>query len=139
MCVHACVLICVSVYVSVSACACLCMDVYVCMEFQLCTCHFVVCMFMLFPERPVVIAVRPNVTLGENVTFDCNEFGSPPFSYQWYMRDAVTGDDILLVNETEEFYNITSTVYNDTGEYFCEASNSLGVFSNSTPVQLLGK
>ena len=86
--------------------------------------------------------VRPtehNVTLGSSVTFDCDEFGSPNFTYQWYMRDAVTVNDILLVNETGEFYTILSTMYNDTGGYFCEASNSLGVFSNSTPAQLLGK
>ena len=80
-----------------------------------------------------------NVTLGTNITFDCNEFGSPPFTYQWYMRNAVTGEDILLVNETGEFYNIESTMYNETGGYFCEATNSLGVLSNSTAAQLLGK
>ena len=90
-------------------------------------------------ERPVVAPQEHNVTLGTNITFDCNEFGSPPFTYQWYMRNAVTGEDILLVNETDEFYNIESTMYNNTGDYFCEASNSIGVFSNSTPAQLLGK
>ena len=89
-------------------------------------------------ERPVVAPAEQNVTLGENTTFRCNEFGSPPFTYQWYMR-SVMGDDILLVNETDEFYNIPSAMYNDTGGYFCEASNSLGVLSNSTPANLLGK
>ena len=79
-----------------------------------------------------------NVTLGDNVTFKCNEFGSPPFTYRWH-KGSVMGDDIVLVNETDEFYNITSVMYNDTGGYFCEASNSLGVFSNSTPATLLGK
>ena len=80
-----------------------------------------------------------NVTLGTNITFDCNEFGSPPFTYQWYMRDAVAGEDILLVNETGEFYTIESTMYNDTGGYFCEATNSIGILLNSTAAQLLGK
>ena len=79
-----------------------------------------------------------NVTLGSDVTFDCNEFGSEPFTYQWYMR-SVSGEDTLLVNETGEFYNIPSTIYNNTGGYFCEASNSLGVLSNSTSADLLGK
>ena len=79
-----------------------------------------------------------NVTLGSNVTFDCDEFGSEPFTYQWYMR-SVTGDDILLDGETTEFYNIPSVMYNDTGGYFCEANNSLGILSNSTPADLLGK
>ena len=78
------------------------------------------------------------VLLGDNVSFDCNEFGSPPFTYQWYMR-SVMGEDILLVNETGEFYNISLAMYNHTGQYFCEASNSLGTFSNSTPAILLGK
>ena len=80
-----------------------------------------------------------NVTVGTSITLNCNEFGSPPFTYQWYMRNAVTGEDILLVGETGELYNIASTMYNDNGGYFCEASNSMGVFSNSTAVQLLGK
>lgn len=89
-------------------------------------------------ERPVVHPRKYNVTLGTNVTFDCNEFGSKPFTYQWYMR-SVTGDDILLVSETTELFNIPSTMYNDTGGYFCEANNSLGILSNSTPASLLGK
>ena len=80
-----------------------------------------------------------NVTLSTSITFDCNEFGSPPFTYQWYMRNAVTGEDILLVGETGELYNIASTMYNNTGGYFCEGSNVIGVLSNSTPAQLLGK
>ena len=78
------------------------------------------------------------VSLGDDVMFDCNEFGSPPFTYQWYMR-SVMGENILLDNETDEFYNISSAMYNHTGQYFCEASNSLGVFSNSTPAILQGK
>ena len=86
----------------------------------------------------MVAPAEPNVTLGENITFDCDEFGSPPFTYRWYMR-SVMGDDMLLVGETGEFYNITSVMYNETGGYFCETSNSLGVFSNSTPATLLGK
>ena len=53
----------------------------------------------------------------------------------------MTGDDILLVNQNDSFLNILSTVlmYNDTGGYFCEANNSIGVISNSTAAQLLGK
>ena len=89
-------------------------------------------------ERPVVTPPEHNVTLGENVTFDCNEFGSPPFTYQWYMR-SVMGTDIILVGESNEFYYIPSTMYNDTGGYVCEASNSLGIVSNSTPANLWGK
>ena len=89
-------------------------------------------------EQPVVYPREHNVTLGTNVTFNCNEFGSKPFTYQWYMR-SVTGDDILLVSEITEHYNIPSTTYNDTGGYFCEASNSIGIVSNSTPATLLGK
>ena len=90
-------------------------------------------------ERPVVTPQERNVTLDSNITFDCNEFGSSPFTYQWYKRDAVTREDILLVGEASESYTIDSIMYNDTGGYFCEASNSIGVFSNSTAAQLLGK
>ena len=97
------------------------------------------CTYIVFGiGRPVVAPAEHNVTLGKNVTFNCHEFGSPPFTYQWYMK-SVMGSDMLLVNKTDEFYNIPSAMYNNTGGYFCEASNSLGVFSNSTPANLLGK
>ena len=109
-------------------------------------CHFVFLATLLFVyylvlyliEQPVVYPGEHNVTLGSNVTFDCNEFGSKPFTYQWYMRN-VTGDEILLTGKTDELYNIPSTMYSDTGGYFCEANNSLGIVSNSTPAKLLGK
>ena len=109
-------------------------------------CHFVYLANVLFVyylvlysiERPVVYPGEHNVTLGSNVTFDCNEFGSKPFTYQWYMRSVIE-DVIILVGKTDELYNIPSTMYNDTGGYFCEANNSLGIISNSTPVKLLGK
>ena len=55
------------------------------------------------------------------------------------MRNSTTGDDILLDNETSEFYTIPSTMYIDTGQYYCEANNSLGILSNSTPANLYGK
>ena len=131
-----------------------CVFVHRCASMRACTqCMYIVvflCLLLLYyhvlynddftsTERPVVSPPVHNVTLGTNITFDCNEFGSPPFTYQWYMRDAVTREDILLVNETDEFYNIESTMYNNTGGYFCEASNSIGVLSNSTAAQLLGK
>jgi len=96
-------------------------------------------MICCFVARPVVMPAFLNVTMGTNITFDCDEFGSPPFSYQWYMRSNMTGDDILLVNETNEFYTIPAVMYMDTAVYFCEANNSLGVLSNSTPATLLGK
>ena len=88
---------------------------------------------------PVVVPAIHNVTLGNNITFHCDEFGSPPFSYQWFMRNSTTGDDILLDNETGEFYTIPSTKYLDTGQYFCKINNSLGILSNSTPANLYGK
>ena len=100
--------------------------------------YYYVCVYVC-TERPVVTPPQHNVTLGNSITFDCNEFGSPPFTYHWYMRNAVTGEDVLLVNETGDYYTIQSTVYNDTGGYFCETSNFIGVLSNSTPAELLGK
>ena len=71
--------------------------------------------------------------------FNCTEFGSPPFAYQWFMIDTPTGIVTLLQNETSNSYSIISVLYNHTGQYICEASNSLGVFSNSTPAQLIGE
>ena len=96
-------------------------------------------MYTVTVARPVVVPAIHNVTLGNNITFHCDEFGSPPFSYQWFMRNSTTGDDILLDNETGEFYTIPSTMYMDTGQYFCEANNSIGILSNSTPANLYGK
>ena len=81
-----------------------------------------------------------NVSLGTNITFECTEFGYPPFTYQWFMRNtSMEGSDMLLVNEVNNTYNISSVLYNDTGLYFCEASNMLGILSNSTPARLIGK
>jgi len=59
--------------------------------------------------------------------------------FQWFMVNATTGDLISLENENSSTYNISSVLYNDTGEYVCEASNSLGVLSDSTPAQLIGE
>ena len=89
-------------------------------------------------DLSVVAPAEYNVTLGKNVSFGCNEFGSPPFTYRWYKR-SVMGDDTLLVGETNKYYMVPSTMYNDTGAYFCEVNNSLGIYSNSTPANLLGK
>ena len=91
-------------------------------------------------ERPVVTPSTHNVSLATNITFQCTEFGSPPFTYQWFMRNTLMeGSDKLLVDEVNNIYNIPSVLYNDTGLYFCEASNMLGILSNSTPVSLIGE
>ena len=91
-------------------------------------------------ERPVVTPSSHNVSLGTNITFECTEFGSPPFTYQWFMRNtSMEGSDKLLVGEDENTYNISSVLYNQTGLYFCEASNMLGILSNSTPASLIGE
>ena len=47
--------------------------------------------------------------------------------------------DKLLVGEDKNTYNISSVLYNHTGLYFCEASNMLGILSNSTPSSLIGE
>ena len=81
-----------------------------------------------------------NVGLGTNITFECTEFGSPPFTYQWFTRNiSMEGSDKLLVGEDKNTYNISSVLYNHTGLYLCEASNMLGIISNSTPASLLGE
>ena len=91
-------------------------------------------------ERPVVTPSTYNVSLATNITFQCTEFGSPPFTYQWFMRNtSMEGSDKLLVDEVNNIYNIPSVLYNDTGLYFCEASNMLGILSNSTPASLIGE
>ena len=81
-----------------------------------------------------------NVSLGTNITFECTKFGCPPFTYQWFMRNtSMEGSDKLLVGEDKNTYNISSVLYNQTGLYFCEASNMLEILSNSTPASLLGE
>ena len=49
------------------------------------------------------------------------------------------GSDKLLVGEDKNTYNISSVWYNHTGLYLCEASNMLGILSNSTPASLTGE
>ena len=49
------------------------------------------------------------------------------------------GSDKLLVGEDKNTYNTSSVLYNHTGLYFCEASNMLGILSNSTPASLIGE
>ena len=81
-----------------------------------------------------------NVSLGFNITFQCTEFGSPPFTYQWFKRNtSMEGSDKLLVDEVNNIYNIPSVKFNHTGLYFCEASNTLGILSNSTPANVIGE
>ena len=81
-----------------------------------------------------------NVSFGTNITFQCTEFGSPPFTYQWFMRNtSMEGSHKLLVDKVNNTYNISSVLYNDTGLYFCEVSNLLGILSNSTPASLIGE
>ncbi|XP_065906524.1 uncharacterized protein [Dysidea avara] len=89
-------------------------------------------------ERPVVTPSTHNVSLGTSITFECTEFGSSPFTYQWFMRNtSMEESDKLLVGEDKNTYNISSVLYNHTGLYFCEASNMLGILSNSTPSSLI--
>ena len=52
---------------------------------------------------------------------------------------SMEGSDKLLVDEVNNIYNIPSVLYNDTGLYFCEASNMLGILSNSTLASLIGE
>ena len=91
--------------------------------------------------RPIVIPAVHNVTVGSKITFDCNitsEFGSPPFSYRWFMRSFVSGSDTLL-GDTDKSYTIASTMHNSARKYFCEVNNSLSNHVNSTPANLFGK
>ena len=93
-----------------------------------------------YVARPVVTPSTHNVSLGTIITFECTEFGSPPFTYQWFMRNtSMEGSDKLLDGEDKNTYNLSSVLYNHTGLYFCEASNMLGILSNSTPASLIGK
>ena len=88
----------------------------------------------------MVIPPTHNISLGNNIMFECTEFGSPPFTYKWFMRNtSMEGSDKLLVGEDKNTYNISSVLYNHTGIYICEVSNTLGILSNSTPASLLGE
>jgi len=88
----------------------------------------------------VIIPSSYNVSLGTNISFECTEFGSPPFTYQWFMKNtSMEGSDKLSVGEDKNTYNISSVLYNHTGLYFCETSNMLGILTNSTPASLIGE
>ncbi|KAK6470115.1 B-cell receptor CD22-like, partial [Huso huso] len=69
---------------------------------------------------------------GSSVTLTCTSNANPPVSsYTWFRRDG-NGDEEKARQQHLNFSSITSS---DSGDYYCEANNSLGA-QNSSSVHL---
>ncbi|MGH0188577.1 UNVERIFIED_CONTAM: hypothetical protein FKN15_030710 [Acipenser sinensis] len=69
---------------------------------------------------------------GSSVTLTCTSNANPPVSsYTWFRRDG-NGDEEKAHQQHLNFSSITSS---DSGDYYCEANNSLGA-QNSSSVHL---
>ncbi|XP_058865066.1 B-cell receptor CD22-like [Acipenser ruthenus] len=69
---------------------------------------------------------------GSSVTLTCTSNANPPVSsYTWFRRDG-NGDEEKARQQHLNFSSITSS---DSGDYYCEANNTLGV-QNSSSVHL---
>ncbi|KAK1155055.1 B-cell receptor CD22-like, partial [Acipenser oxyrinchus oxyrinchus] len=69
---------------------------------------------------------------GSSVTLTCTSNANPPVSsYTWFRRDG-NGNEEKAHQQHLNFSSITSS---DSGDYYCEANNSLGA-QNSSSVHL---
>ncbi|XP_053866952.1 junctional adhesion molecule A [Malaclemys terrapin pileata] len=98
------------------------------------------------PSKPVA-KVPTSVTIGNKAVLSCTETdGSPPPTFQWYR------DNILMPSNpkiSEKFRNSSYTIDPktgvltiepvtsfDTGDYFCEAQNNVGIAQKSEAIHL---
>ena len=99
--------------------------------------------------HPVLVALPTalNVTLIEgNIIQSCNATGFPLPSIQWYQNGTlVTEDDRTSISNLTDSRSVLSTLTvsvamtNDSGEYHCNASNTVGsVVSDTVTVFVQG-
>ncbi|NXL93624.1 JAM2 protein, partial [Alectura lathami] len=90
------------------------------------------------PRTPVC-EVPSSAMTGTVVELSCKEAeGSPPSEYQWYkngvallektgMGSARAANVTYTMNKKAGTLLFNTVTTNDTGEYFCEASNGIGL------------
>ncbi|NXA35754.1 JAM2 protein, partial [Eudromia elegans] len=90
------------------------------------------------PTRPIC-EVPSSAMTGTVVELSCKENeGSPPSEYQWYKNGvallektgtggARAANVTYTMNKKSGTLLFNTVTRNDTGEYFCEASNGIGL------------
>ncbi|XP_015736279.1 junctional adhesion molecule B isoform X2 [Coturnix japonica] len=94
---------------------------------------------VLVPPTTPVCVVPTSAMTGTVVELSCKEAeGSPPSEYQWYKNGvallektgtgtARTADITYTMNKKSGTLTFNAVSKNDTGEYFCVASNGIGL------------
>lgn len=109
--------------------------------------HVQVKLTVLVPPSPPVCRVPSSVTTGTMAQLLCHDMdGSPPPTYKWYK------DGVLLPNEPQKIAGFQNATYKlnqdtgsldfssvakaDSGQYYCEASNSAGPPQSCKSIQM---
>ena len=101
----------------------------------------------LYTVRPVVVLdpVSINVTRVENnIVLSCSATGFPAPAIVWYHNDtAITTMGRVNITSSSSDYQtnstitITSSMTNDTGDYYCNATSTVGTVSTSVALALV--
>ncbi|XP_058866647.1 B-cell receptor CD22-like, partial [Acipenser ruthenus] len=85
-----------------------------------------------YSPKNTSVGAPGGIVEGSSVTLTCTSNANPPVSsYTWFRRDG-NGDEEKARQQHLNFSSITSS---DSGDYYCEAKNSLGA-QNSSSVHL---
>ncbi|XP_067115023.1 LOW QUALITY PROTEIN: B-cell receptor CD22-like [Osmerus mordax] len=87
-----------------------------------------VLIYVLYKPRNVYVSVSPSgeVVEGSSVTLTCSSDANPPVqTYTWYQ------ENINLSKSSGQSYTITNIRSEDSGGYYCQAGNTVGVTNSS--------
>ena len=95
--------------------------------------------------RPVVVSnpMPVNVTrIQDNITLTCSATGFPAPSITWFHNDTVVMASPRIVSirsryEISSTLTITNANTNDTGDYFCNITSTVGTVSTSVALVLV--
>uniref|UniRef100_A0A3P8YW20 B-cell receptor CD22 n=1 Tax=Esox lucius TaxID=8010 RepID=A0A3P8YW20_ESOLU len=76
-----------------------------------------------YAPKNISVSVSPSgeIVEGSSVTLTCSSDAKPPVDkYTWYKKN------VTLTKESGQSYNITNIKSEDSGEYYCEATNAIG-------------
>ena len=101
----------------------------------------------LYTVRPEVVLdpVSINVTrVEDNIVLSCSATGFPAPAIVWYHNNtAITTMGRVNITSSSSHYQtnstitITSSMTNDTGDYYCNATNTVGTVSTSVALALV--